>query len=201
MPARKNPTRDFYNKHAKEWAAQKTDAFYNEPEFRKFIQYFRTGAKILDIGCANGLQVPLFVGIGNKLRYEGLDVSHALLKIARRRYPEHSFLEADIQEKHSLPHKKYDGFWAASVLMHVPLSEWPQMMENVEAIMHRGAVGYITLPQKRISRRKNDVRHFTLFTPTQFKTAISKRRWKILKKGLKLKTERSMWNWFIVKLP
>lgn len=67
----KNPTKEYYNKNAEKWAEKKFHSFYHEKEFRMFCSYFNTGDRILDIGCANGIHVPLFLGIGRDIKYEG----------------------------------------------------------------------------------------------------------------------------------
>jgi hypothetical protein len=40
MPKRSNPTKDFYNANAAKWAAQKSNSFYHEEEFRMFVSKF-----------------------------------------------------------------------------------------------------------------------------------------------------------------
>ena len=68
-------------------------------QFRKFIKFFKKNDSILDIGCANAIHVPLFLGIGRKLKYEGIDTSYKFLKMARSRYPQLSFRYGDISNK------------------------------------------------------------------------------------------------------
>src|SRR5437879_5199966 len=88
----------YYNENAKYWTAAKTNSFFHERSFPIFCRYLAKGSKILDIGCANGIVVPLFLGIGRKfnLKYEGLDISAKFLEVAKTRYPRLKFYEADI---------------------------------------------------------------------------------------------------------
>ncbi|MEA2701701.1 MAG: hypothetical protein QOE22_410 [Candidatus Parcubacteria bacterium] len=196
---RTNATRDFYNEHAEKWAAEKNDSSYHEAEFRKFHDLLKEGNIVLDIGCASGIHVPLFLGIGEDLRYEGLDISETFLRLAKSRYPQLAFFEGDVLDETTLPDKKYDAFWAAAVLMHISKEDWPEMMENIENIMQPGAVGYLTVPTERYIER--DERHFTVFEEKEFKALLGKRNWEILQRGKKEPTRSTAWSWFIVKLP
>jgi SAM-dependent methyltransferase len=195
-----NPTKDFYNANAVKWAAQKSNSFYHEAEFKLFASKFKKGSQILDIGCAYGIHVPLFLGIGRHLKYEGVDISASFLKMAKARYPQLTFQETDVLNEKSFPRKKYDGFWSAAVLMHIPLSEWPLMLENIQKHMKPGAIGYITVPKERFSKGE-DPRHFEIFNTTKFKKLAGSRKWKIVKSGTKDSTVSNEWLWFLVQLP
>lgn len=194
---------DFYNKNAVDWTSQKTNSFYSEKEFRQFIKFFKKGDAIIDIGCGHGRDVPLFLGIGSKLKYEGMDISSEFLKIAKSRYPNLHFYKSNILEAQTLPKKKYVGFWAAATLQHIPENDWPIMLVSLEKISKKGAIGYITVPEDRPnSSSESDPRHFTVFTSNQFKTLVSSRKWKVVKSGILPATRAtSVWRWFIVKLP
>src|SRR4051812_10162493 len=86
----------YYNKHASRWAATKTDSFFHEEGFRKLVEHLEDNDSVIDIGCAYGIHVPLFLGIGRKLQYEGFDISEEMVKIAKSHYPQLSFGVADI---------------------------------------------------------------------------------------------------------
>lgn len=197
----KNPTKDYYNSHAEKWVEKKFHSFYHEKEFRLFRSMLKKGDRVLDIGCANGIHVPLFLGIGHELKYEGIDISTSFLKLAKAHYPQLRFSQADLLDEQSLPRKKYDGFWAAAVLMHIPLSSWPLMLANIQKHMKPGAIGYITVPQERFSNHETDPRHFEIFTVQSFKKQIGANAWKVLKTGKKGSTASSDWLWFLVQLP
>ena len=193
----------FYNRNARGWSEFHTSSFHHEPQFRRFIRYFQTGDTILDIGCANGIHVPLFLGIGRHLRYTGMDISRALVTIARTHYPQVSFQVANIADRRTLPRRKFDGFWAAAVLMHVPEAEWPVTFGNIERLIRRGGVGYLTLPRRRPNPpSRRDRRHFTLMPTAGILRCFRGRGWQVLVRGvLHGTTIASNWRWFIVRLP
>lgn len=195
-------TKQTYNKLADLWAATSTNSFYHEKQFRLFIKKLKKGDRVIDIGCATGIHVPLFLGIGKNLKYEGFDFSKSMLKIAQARYPQMSFNYIDISDKKSLPRKKYDAFWASAVLMHVPESKWDQMFANLEKLVKPGSYGYITMPEQRpLTRSPKDKRHFTLKRGGEFEKIVKMRGWKVIKTSPMDGKNDIPWNWFIVQLP
>lgn len=201
---KKNQTKEYYEKNYRLWSEKKTDSFYHEKSFVAFSSLLKDKDRVIDIGCAWGIHVPLFLGIGRKLRYEGLDIANSFLKLARRRYPQLTFYQADIADRKTLPKKKYDGFWAGSVLMHVPQEQWEVMFENIERITKPGAIGYFSLPTEHPSgdRADADSRHFTLLSEEEQKKIIKEKDWQILKSGtMDGFTKSGIWKWYIVRLP
>jgi len=195
--------RDFYNKNARSWASLKTNSFHHERPFRLFVSYLKPGPTVIDIGCANGIHVPLFLGIGRRLKYEGIDISSQFLNIARAHYPQLSFQLADIVDRRTLPRKKYDGFWAAAVLQHIPKSQWDATLSNIERLTGRNGMGYVTVPDKRPNpASQKDRRHFSLFSKPDFRRMIGSRGWKIVNSGTLPSFHKiARWHWFIVRLP
>ncbi|MCB9819492.1 class I SAM-dependent methyltransferase [Candidatus Nomurabacteria bacterium] len=204
MPKSKNKTKEYYEKNSEIWTEKKTNSFHHEKAFTVFSSLLKDRALVIDIGCSWGIHVPLFLGIGRKLRYEGMDIAKAFLKIARRRYPQLTFYQGDISRAKTLPNKKYDGFWAGAVLMHVPLEDWGQMFKNIEKITKKGAIGYFSLPVEHPSgdNLNTDPRHFTLLTEKEQIQIIKNQGWTIIKKGtMDGFTKSGIWKWYIVRLP
>lgn len=201
MVSHQKINRDYYNKNSERWARKHADSFWHETQFRKFIKHFKKGDKIIDIGCAHGIHVPLFLGIGRRLQYEGLDISAEMLKVARRRYPQLKFFKADISDQKTLPKKKYAGFWAGAVLMHIPENGLAFLLSNIEQMVKSGGIGYLTLPRRRPSpESEKDPRHFSFWTPHKAKTFFRKRRWRILNYG-NMPENNGGWFYMIVLAP
>ena len=195
--------KEYYDKNAGAWSARKTDSFYHEKQFREFTSLLKEGDSVIDIGCAHGICVPLFLGIGRKLKYEGLDISRRFLKLVRSRYPQLKFSFGDISDRKTLPKKKYDAFWAAMVLMHIPEEKWGDMLDNIEFIVKPGGFGYLTVPEERPHpSSEKDQRHFNLFDHKKFVKIAKERGWKIFHRGEMLSSNQvTKWLWYIVKLP
>lgn len=195
-------TKESYNKTAELWSKTGTNSFAYEGPSKEFFRKIKAGGKVIEIGCANGINVPLFLGIGRHLRYEGYDFSRELLKIAKRRYPQLPFGYLDIADSKTLPKKKFDSFYAAAVFMHVPKEKWDDMFRNVEKLIKPKGYGFITMPEQRpLKKSELDQRYFELMTGSEFSACVQSRGWKVVKHGARSGVNNVPWNWFIVRLP
>ena len=194
--------KQYYEENAVRWADEKTHSFYAEESFRVFEAILSPEDRILDVGCGYGRDVPLFLGIGRKLIYEGLDISQKFINIASSRYPQLKFRVGNILDLDSLP-KGFDGFWAASSLQHIPEANWPRMLDNLESIIKPGGIGYFTLPEDRPNPASaEDPRHFTIISDQETKEIFDKRGWKLLHTGeLSNTRQTTSWRWYIYQLP
>lgn len=157
--------------------------------------------RIIDIGCAHGIHVPLFLGMGHALRYEGMDRSRGLLSVAKRRYPHVRFFRGDLLAGATLPVQRYDGFWAPAVFMHIPEAQWTALLANIERMVRPRGVGYLTLPRQRPNPPSRiDTRYFSYWTVGKARTFLQPRHWTVLQWGHIPHTKRS-WFWMLVRLP
>lgn len=200
-PHQKNKP-DYYNLIAKIWTSTNSNSFFHEDEFREFNSHLKTGNLVIDVGCASGVHAPLFLGLGQKLEYEGLDISDKMIEIAKSRYPQLNFFVADILDRESLPNKKYDAFWAGAVLMHVPQEQWSVMFDNLQSLVKHGSLGYFSLPTFRPSEPTEiDQRHFTLMDDKETVNFLKEKNWQVIAKGLLKTKSKADWRWYLVKTP
>lgn len=201
MDPKKKYIKEYYEKNAITWSAKKVDPFFHEIGFRKFEKLLKKGDRVLDIGCAYGIHLPLFLGIGEKLKYTGIDISRSMIKLAKSRYPSVDLSVADIATYK--PKKKFDAFWAAAIFMHFPEDQVDTLFGHIERIMKPGAVGYLTLPIIRPNEEtQDDKRHFTFYSKEKFSALAKARGWKVLSAGgLASRGGEINWNWFLVRLP
>ncbi len=197
-------TKAYYEKYADEWSQKHSDPFYHEKDFRFFKSYIHPNASVVDIGCAAGRHVPLFLGIGKGLKYHGIDIAQKFIKIASQRYPQLPFTLGNIADRATLPKKRFDAFLALAILMHLPLSLWDSAFANIEHITKTGAYGYIMLPAQRppTVTPLDDPRHFTLLSEKEQIAYMKNRGWKIVRK-FKHATgpNKAGWVGYIVQLP
>ncbi len=197
-------TKAYYEKYAHEWAKSHANSFYHEKEFIYLKELLKPNASIIDIGCAGGVHVPLFLGIGRGLKYHGIDITKKFVALASHRYPQLTFTEADISIQETLPRKKFDGFLALAVLMHLPFTLWDAAFGNIEKMVRSGGYGYVVLPENRppLTVDSTDTRHFTLLSEKEQIAFMKKRGWKIVKKfNHTVGQNKAQWVGYIVKLP
>lgn len=198
-------TRAAYTRVARWWSNTKTNSFIHEDEFRVFLKKLSPrDARVIDIGCANGIHAPLFLGIGHELSYTGIDNSHEFLKIAKQRYPNLQFIHGDLTEADSLPKRDFDAFWCAATLMHIPKAYIHLAAKNIASICRPGAIGYLTLPVKHPSGDKavSDSRHFEIMNEQEQREMISGFGWKIIHETTKDGfSTPDVWRGYVVRLP
>lgn len=196
-----NATKEYYERTAEEWTAFKSNSFHHEKPFRTFEKLLKDGDRVLDIGCAGGIHAPLFLGIGRKLQYVGIDISDKMIEIARSRYPQMDFGAYNILNFH--PFERFDAIWAVAVLMHLEKEHQEKLFTHLEMITKPGGYAYITLPTERTSpESKEDQRHFTLYSKEEIMRLTDKRQWEIISfTMLPGMNKKPIWNSFIVQFP
>jgi trans-aconitate methyltransferase len=196
-------TTEYYNTHAHTgWIDRKTNSFYCEEQFTQLAQHWPTSGTVLDIGCAAGIHVPLFLGIGRHTHYHGLDSSTSFIEVARRRYPQLPFTLGSITDTSLFTRNQFVGFWANSVLMHIPFSQWDTVFAYLEEIIVPGGYGYLSLPTAHPEPNPTDTRHFTLLTAAEQVAYLTNRQWRIVEQGtFDGFTRPGIWHWYTVQLP
>lgn len=133
-------TIDTYNQVAKLWAAHYSDPKFWADEMRRFHELLPAG-KILDVGAGAGRDVKPLLSLGYE--YRGTEISEGLLKILRNKYPKQKFFRQNIYELHF--EHKFDGFWCAAVLLHIPKSRIAEALKAIKSVVKPGAVGFISI--------------------------------------------------------
>lgn len=105
-----------YDRIADRWLDVST---YGFAQIERAVAFVKHKGAALDVGCGTGRLMGLLSGHG--FRTEGLDVSPAMLALARDRHPEARLFHADIG-RWNLP-RPYDLIVAWDSVWHVPLAE------------------------------------------------------------------------------
>lgn len=123
---------------------------------RKVVKDLVGNSRVLEVGCANGIQAARF----HPARYTGVDWSSPLLNEARRRLPEHRFIEADALR---LPFadNSFETACAVSLLEHLSgVSEARRCISEMLRVAGRAIIGWHTPPTDRPTQCRWVVGHF-----------------------------------------
>lgn len=115
-------TIQWYDKNAEQYAKAGA-SYFDMHHIHTFANLLPKGARVLDAGCGSGRDANLLHSkVG--LDVVGLDLSKGLLKVARKKFPEITFIEGNLLE---LPFEadSFDGVWSNTSLLH---------LESVEAV-------------------------------------------------------------------
>lgn len=127
-----------YENIADEYAEEYINDFSNTPYIDKFLALLPPGAKVLDVGSGPG-QFSDYVHRKGFI-VEGVDMSPAMLKIAREKFPETTFSEMDMRSL-NFQENSFDGLLVAYSLIHIPSAEIASTLNEFQRVLKNG--GYI----------------------------------------------------------
>ena len=131
-----------YDQLADQW---NSDAFPREngiKQHERAVAFVKNRRCALDVGCgSSGRIIDLLQSHGFEV--EGLDISHRMIELAKRRHPAVTFHHADICEW-DVP-KKYDLISAWDSIWHVPLSQQERVLKKLLNSLRPGGVCIFTM--------------------------------------------------------
>lgn len=156
-----NNTLDYYNKNSLDFVIATRDVNFEEIQ-NKFLSYIAHDGVILDFGCGSGRDTKYFLSKGHDV--EAWDGSTELCKIASE------FTQIDVQNKlfqDLSGHGLYDGIWACSSILHLPLNDLILVMKKIESALKNTGVLYTSFKYGDYSGERNG-RYFTDMTEDRF---------------------------------
>ena len=116
-----------YERHAREWEADRRNGGWNDkPWHDRFISALPKGARVLDLGCGGGAPVAAYM-VSCGLRVTGVDASPTLISLCRERMPAQEWIVADMRSV-SLG-AKFDGILAWDSFFHLKPDDQRRMFE------------------------------------------------------------------------
>lgn len=165
-----------YNTIAQDYA-KKIEEYPPEIERQKFKTLAPPRGHILDVGCASGRDAGYFHNCGYEV--VGIDLSDALLRIAKLNHPLVTFEHQDMRSL-NFPEKSFDGIWASASLLHLKRDEVLPVLTSFYTLLKHGGIFFVSL---REGEGEADVvdplsygnkRHYTFFTVSEFIALLTK---------------------------
>lgn len=107
-----------------------------------FLQMLFQTRRILDLGCGDGKDLPIFRSHG--LDPVGLDYAEEMLEIAGRRCPRALLVLADMRNPLFFMDAQFWGVWTSSTIAHIPRDELPGLLCEIRRVLRENGVLYIT---------------------------------------------------------
>lgn len=154
-------TIDFYNENAKQFAESTAFVEFHDMQ-HSFLNKLPKEAYILDFGCGSGRDTKYFIEQG--YRVDAIDGSAELCKLAS----EFTGTKVKHMYFHELNElKKYDGIWACSSILHLPIEELEEVMEKMKEALKDEGIIYTSFKYGTFSGERNG-RFFTDMTEDTF---------------------------------
>ena len=125
------------------------------PLYARFLPFVPAGGHILDVGCGSGRDVRAFRA--NGYRVTGFDPSPTLARLATA----HCGLQVQVMRVQDIDwHRQFDGIWACASLLHVSVTELPEVLRRLAAALKPGGVLYTSFKYGQ-GEREHGGRNFT----------------------------------------
>lgn len=163
----RNHTLVYYDKHANEFYKSTVNVEFVATQ-NQFLSKLKKGSYILDFGCGSGRDAKYF--LEHSYRVDAVDGSIELCKLARG--------YAGIEVKNMLFHEleevdKYDGIWACSSILHLPVDELVDVMRKMRIALKENGIVYTSFKYGTFAGERNG-RFFTDMTEQTFAEFLSK---------------------------
>jgi len=123
-------------------------------QLRPLLDVLPKGSSVLDLGCGAG--VPIARALSECYCVTGVDISQAMIRLARANVPEAHFIHGDVLDI-ALDEGSFDAAVAIFMLFHVPCEEHGRLFERVWSWLRLGGHFLVTLTQNgNAARIKHD---------------------------------------------
>ncbi|OQK15325.1 methyltransferase type 11 [Methyloprofundus sedimenti] len=126
-----------YNQITHLWKSEDFNRENGIDQHKRAIAFVKNRGKALDVGCGcTGRFIDLLLEEG--FSPEGVDVSEAMITLARKRHPEINFHQQDICEW-EIP-EKYDLITAWDSIWHIPLDQQKKVLAKLVSSLNTNGV-------------------------------------------------------------
>lgn len=154
-------TVQYYDKNAKDFIDGTVVVDFRETQTR-FSSKIKDGGRILDFGCGSGRDTKYFLEQGYQVT--ATDGSSELCKLASgyTGIPVKHMMFQELGEREA-----YDGIWACSSILHLPLPELKDVFHRIRAALKEDGVLYTSFKYGSYEGERNG-RYFTDMTEDKF---------------------------------
>src|SRR2546430_2493424 len=105
-----------YQRYADDWDKERGRCLFEKPWLDRFLVLLPENASILDIGCGSAEPIARYL-IARRCHVTGIDSSSALIDLCKDRFPDQSWIIADMRML-SLD-RRFDGILAWNSFFHL----------------------------------------------------------------------------------
>lgn len=128
---------DIYQENAAAWIELRGQTLFEQPWLDKFLSITLTGGQdVLDLGCGSGQPIAEYL-IAHGCKITGVDGAKLLTEFAREKFPEHTWIDADMRDLPPLG--KFHGLIAWHSFFHLKPEDQRPMFNTFSRLCHPGA--------------------------------------------------------------
>ena len=158
---KEDKTISYYNSNAKEFVSGTLQVNFEVIQ-KKFTKKLPDKAALLDFGCGSGRDTRYFLKQGYQV--DAVDGSIELCKLAS----EYTGIEVKNMLFWELSEtEKYDGIWACSSILHLPINELLDVMKKMVTALKENGIIYTSFKYGTFAGERNG-RYFTDMTEDTF---------------------------------
>lgn len=162
-----NSTLGYYDNHADEFYKSTVNVQFSTMQ-ECFLEKLKKGSYILDFGCGSGRDTKYFLEKGCNV--DAMDGSKELCKLAS----EYTGIEVKNMFFQELVEvDKYDGIWACSSILHLPIDELDKVMRKMVVALKENGIIYTSFKYGTFAGERNG-RFFTDMTEETFADFLSR---------------------------
>lgn len=128
---------EHYERHAHAFDRARRTKFEERFWLDRFRHPLPRGASVLDLGCGAGEPIDRYL-IDHHLHVTGIDLSRAMITLARIRFPRETWLHADMRDARAT--RAFDGVLAWDSFYHLHQSDQAIMLERIAEWLAPGGV-------------------------------------------------------------
>lgn len=162
-----NNTLGYYDSYADEFYKSTVNIEFTTMQ-EHFLTKLKNGSNILDFGCGSGRDTKYFFEQGYNV--EAIDGSAELCKLASE-YTGIKVKNILFQELSEVD--KYDGIWACSSILHLPVGELDEVMRKMMIALKKNGIMYTSFKYGIFAGERNG-RYFTDMTEDVFAEFLSR---------------------------
>jgi ubiquinone/menaquinone biosynthesis C-methylase UbiE len=194
-----------YDNNAAIWAKQHDFDLSNNVFADALIEFYglvADGLSVLEVGCGGGRDAAELVKHYN---YTGTDASGGMIRAAETNVPDGTFIKCNVYDLSEI-NKKFDAFWAAAVLLHIPKHRIDEALRSIRAVTTKDAIGMIAIKvgdKEEFEVRDIDGVHeerlFTYWTNEDFTEVLKRNGLDIVSYTFKPVSQRTNWHIYLTR--
>lgn len=152
------------------------DREFQEKMMDKTLRILNKKPRIIDLGCGDGRDTAYFKNKG--LDVTGIDLSKEMISIARKKYPNCTFLNMDMRDT-IFPDDTFNCAWASASIIHFPKKELSHVEKEVYRILESGGIFAFSFKvgegegYEKTETMENKERYFSYYTLEELKIALN----------------------------